>query len=91
MSRAEATLTKVADLVRGGESYAKYEEMYRRDLTEIPSFRLLASRVQGKVVDRAAESATCPDCSRTTWGSTKRPPLSVRHGPTGCNVSSEGP
>ena len=51
MSRAEATLTKVADLVRGGESYAKYEDMYRRDLTEIPSFRLLASRVQGKVVD----------------------------------------
>lgn len=40
-----------ADFIRGRGYYHKYEKMYKYDLREIPSFKLISTLAQGRILD----------------------------------------
>jgi ubiquinone/menaquinone biosynthesis C-methylase UbiE len=41
----------LADFIRGRGYYHKYEKMYKYDLREIPSFKLISTLAQGRILD----------------------------------------
>ncbi len=47
----ERALTKAANVVRGKSYYWKYKRMFEKDLTNVPSFKLISGRVSGRIVD----------------------------------------